>query len=525
MARALIVEIFGDAKQFAAELDKAAGKTRQLGKAAGVAGLAIAGGLALGLDKSVKAAIAAQEEQGKLNQAFTNAGLNAAKLTGKTAQLEAANRKLGFTNNDTRESLTKLVTAGDSVTKATTDMSIAADLARYKQISLGEATTALIKIHAGNARALKEVGIVMPAVTSAADALTEQHKALSKEEQKATQSTYAHELALAKVQDKLSTGAQAAQLLSDKIKGQGEEFSKTAEGGAAQFHAQLGNLEESLGKGLLPALTQVSQAVASLTEFFARHTTATKVLIGALASLAAGLLAVNVATKLVAAAQAIMTAAQWALNVALDANPIGIAVLALAALAAAIVVAYKHSQTFRDIVQDAFAVVRSSVQAVVNVIQTLRDVASSVFGFFERVVKAAAGVISGSVGGIIGDFNAVIGVLRAVEGAASAAFNAVKSVTGIGAPDVTVPQGSGNLGRARGNIHHYAKGGIVPGALGAPQLAVVHGGETVVPAGGFGGGQTINVYVAGSVLSANDLVSVLRNASASFGRFNVRSAF
>jgi hypothetical protein len=41
MPRALIVEIFGNAKQFASEMDKAAGKTRQVSKVAKVAGLTV----------------------------------------------------------------------------------------------------------------------------------------------------------------------------------------------------------------------------------------------------------------------------------------------------------------------------------------------------------------------------------------------------------------------------------------------------------------------------------------------------
>lgn len=42
------------------------------------------------------------------------------------------------------------------------------------------------------------------------------------------------------------------------------------------------------------------------------------------------------------------TAAQWLLNVALDANPIGLVVLAIGGLALAFVDAYKHSETFRQ---------------------------------------------------------------------------------------------------------------------------------------------------------------------------------
>ena len=38
----------------------------------------------------------------------------------------------------------------------------------------------------------------------------------------------------------------------------------------------------------------------------------------------------------------------------------------------------------------------------------------------------------------------------------------------------------------------YATGGIVPGPVGMPQLATVHGGETIIPAGEFGGGIVVN---------------------------------
>ena len=347
---AILIEILGSAKQFKAELDSAVASTAKantgfskLGKAAGIAGLAIAGGLAVGLDKSVKAAAAAQTATLKLDQAFQNSGISAAAVEPKVAALESANRKLGFANDDTTASLTKLVTAGESVKRATTDMGVAVDLARYKNIDLTDATSALIKVHAGNARALKELGIVLPPVTAAQDALKQATKDTTTE-------AYKHALALAKVQDKLATGAAAAQVLADKVRGQGAAFSESAQGGMAQMHAQLNAVEISLGQALLPALTSVSASLASFTGFMSQHTTVVKIAIVALGLLAAGLLAVSIATKVVAAAQAVMTAAQWALNVAMTANPIGVVVVALAALAAAFYVAWTHSKTFRDIV-------------------------------------------------------------------------------------------------------------------------------------------------------------------------------
>ena len=56
-------------------------------------------------------------------------------------------------------------------------------------------------------------------------------------------------------------------------------------------------------------------------------------------------------------AVAAFTAVQAALNVVMSANPVGIVVIALAALGAALVVAWKKSETFRNIVRTVFTVV------------------------------------------------------------------------------------------------------------------------------------------------------------------------
>ncbi|WP_122551342.1 NlpC/P60 family protein [Lactiplantibacillus plantarum] len=55
-----------------------------------------------------------------------------------------------------------------------------------------------------------------------------------------------------------------------------------------------------------------------------------------------------------ARSEKIAAAGQWLLNAAMDANPIGITVLALAGLAAGLVLAYKHIKPFREWVNKAF---------------------------------------------------------------------------------------------------------------------------------------------------------------------------
>ena len=86
--------------------------------------------------------------------------------------------------------------------------------------------------------------------------------------------------------------------------------------------------------------------------------------------------------------------------------------------------------------------------------------------------------------------------------------------------------GNGNNGPAQGvdGMGYYATGGTVPGPVGAPQLAVVHGGETVLPYGtslATSGGTTVVINVAGSVTSEHDLVETIRRGLEAHGRRNV----
>lgn len=88
--------------------------------------------------------------------------------------------------------------------------------------------------------------------------------------------------------------------------------------------------------------TTVANTAATNTGLLTRIRTTAATVAGAAAERAA------------AAARGIATAAQWALNAAMTANPIGIVIMLIAALVAGIVIAYKNSETFRNIVDTAF---------------------------------------------------------------------------------------------------------------------------------------------------------------------------
>lgn len=67
-------------------------------------------------------------------------------------------------------------------------------------------------------------------------------------------------------------------------------------------------------------------------------------------------------------------------------------------------------------------------------------------------------------------------------------------------------------GAIKGAIPEFQGGGIVPGPLGSPMLARVHGGEMIMPPGRMPMGATYNVqvHVHGSVIAERDLAAVVR---------------
>lgn len=75
----------------------------------------------------------------------------------------------------------------------------------------------------------------------------------------------------------------------------------------------------------------------------------------------------------------------------------------------------------------------------------------------------------------------------------------------------------------------YEYGGVVPGAMGQPQLAVVHGGERYLGASGRGGGggTTINIVnnIGGSIVSNQELVSFIRESILQLKTRNVSTGF
>lgn len=134
------------------------------------------------------------------------------------------------------------------------------------------------------------------------------------------------------------------------------------------------------------------------------------------------------ATRAATAAMAVATfvttgwvTAFWALNAALVANPIGLVVVALAALVGGLVLAYRNSETFRNVVDAAFRAVASSFGF-------LLAAAKNTFGWLRDNWPLVLGILTGPIGLAVSQIATHWGTIRSN---ATAAWNAIKGAAVI----------------------------------------------------------------------------------------------
>jgi TP901 family phage tail tape measure protein len=99
-------------------------------------------------------------------------------------------------------------------------------------------------------------------------------------------------------------------------------------------------------------------------------------------------------SKIASGATKIWTGIQWAFNAAMDAMPIILVVLAIAALVAGIIYAYVHFRAFRDIVNDVGRAIRTGFLVALHAVERAVD---EVVGFVKSHWPLLVGIILGPV--------------------------------------------------------------------------------------------------------------------------------
>jgi hypothetical protein len=367
--RRIVIEFLGkdvSAGSAAAAVEKKFGTLgASLDKIGQRAGLALGAGLAAASAAAVKFGQEASdlaETQSKATQVFGQESVSAldkfaasaAKNMGQSKQqaLDAASTFAVFGKS--------AGLAGNDLVKFSTDFTgLASDLASFHNTSPQEAIDAIGAALRGEAEPMRRYGVLLDDASMRQEAL---------------------KLGLIKTTKDALTPQQkvlAAQALIYKQTSDAQgDFARTGDGLANKQRkatANMANLRTEIGARVVPILLKLTDAGLKATDWVSKHQRLTGILVVSVAGLAATLYAVSLAMRAATAAAAIWKAAviiarnvQLAWNLAMMANPIGLVVIAIAAFVAALVFAYKHSETFRAIVDKAFRAVKSAAEFAFN---------------------------------------------------------------------------------------------------------------------------------------------------------------
>lgn len=180
------------------------------------------------------------------------------------------------------------------------------------------------------------------------------------------------------------------------------------------------------------------------------------------------------AMELLAAGSAkAMAGAQWLLNAAMDAmdaNPLGLFVIGLAAVAAGLIYAYKHSETFRKIVNAAMGAVKNIAMDVVHwftrsfipfFTKTIPNAFQATVTWVKRHWPEILAILTGPIGlatlYVVRHWDSITKKFKAakdwVVGTFKRAWNAVQSVL-----ETPVSNARTNIGRLIDKVHDFLVG-------------------------------------------------------------------
>jgi len=173
-------------------------------------------------------------------------------------------------------------------------------------------------------------------------------------------------------------------------------------------------------------------------------------------------------TKLMSIAIAGATFAQLAFNLAMSLNPIGLVVIAVGALIAAIVVIATKTTWFQDLWKVTWGWIKKTAKDVWDWLSGVPDALGKTFS---KVADAISSPFRAAFNFISKAWNNTIGKLS---------WTIPGWIPGLGGNTISAPK--------LPTFHH---GGVMPGAPGAEGLALLQAGEVITPAGQSGGSLTL----------------------------------
>jgi phage-related protein len=283
--------------------------------------------------------------------------------------------------------------------------------------------------------------------------------------------------------------------LQKEFGGSAKAAGETLPGKLAIAKGQFENMAGALMESLLPALTVIAEKLTSFANFLSEHEGLTKVLVIGLGALAAALLAAS--------------AAQTLLNLAVLANPYVAVAAAIIALGAAVVLAWKKFETFRNIVTGAIDFVREHWRLLLAILLGPLGIAIGLavkhFGTVKKVATTAFNAIRDAIGFVIDKVRIVVNwlkdklgnpaVRKAIENAVLAPFHAIRDAIQFVIDKVqslidkirSIPSPGDIIGGIAGHLPHFAegtrnfRGGLALVGERGPELVNLSRGSDVIP--------------------------------------------
>ena len=182
----------------------------------------------------------------------------------------------------------------------------------------------------------------------------------------------------------------------------------------------------ALGGTLAPVIsdvvTKVAQVITKVAQLVQDSPALQAIVMGVATAfgILAGALAISSLISIVQKAFAM-------LNATMLMNPIFLVITAIAALVAGLVYAYRHCETFREIVDKAFNVIKTVVVTVINTVKTvITTVFNAIKNHFSTTWNTAKTIVVTVWNAIK---TAVTTAVNAVKSVVTSVFNAIKSVT------------------------------------------------------------------------------------------------
>jgi hypothetical protein len=398
------------------QLEGAGAKAGFVLKKAMLPATAAIGALGVALFDAAKGAIADEAASAELARSLKQTtGATDAVIESTENWITQQGKLLGIADDELRPVLSKLARATGDVTRAQELATQAMDIAAATGKPLSSVTDALTKALGGNMTALGK--------------LAPEFREMVKE------------------------GAPFEDIMAEIAKtmgGAATTAANTAEGQFKRLGLALSETKESIGAALLPAIEAVLPVLQKFAQWAQDNPNTFLIIAGALGAIALSIMAINVAMAL---------------------NPISLIVIGVIALIAALAIAYKKFEGFRNIVDAVFGGIKWWINNVtIPSFRLMLDVVKTIFNGIAKLWNNTFGKLS---------------------------FKVPSWVPGIGGNGFDIP-----------DIPMLAAGGIVTG----PTLAMIGeaGPEAVIPLDRMGsmGGNNVTINVQGA--DPNAVVDALR---------------